>query len=311
MNLMKRWSAGLIWLCVIVSSLPANAQAQTSRLRVVASFSILGDMVKEIADDLATVHALVGPGADAHVYTPSIGDARDVAAADLIFVNGLGFETWTQTLISQSGSKAQIHVATDGITPIIVNGEPDPHAWNTASNAMIYIRNITSALAGAMPEHATLLAARGQAYIDKLAALEFRTRERLAALPTQRLTVVTAHDAFGYLAESYGLSFVAPQGIDTKAEPSAHDVARLIQQLRDGAITALFVENIANPGIIDQISRETGTAIGGRLYSDALSKADGPAPSYLKLLCHNLDAVLSALEAHGDLPHNSEAEDAC
>ena len=294
MTPLKALPVGLVSASLALIALPAAAEGQD--VRVVASFSILGDMVDEVVGDLASVSTIVGPDADAHVYQPSVADARAVAEADVIFINGLGFETWAETLISESGTKAVVHVATDGITPIEVDGATDPHAWNSLTNGTIYVRNIVRAMGKALPEHDGTIAAKGQAYIAELEALDAETRARLAALPANRRTVVTAHDAFGYLADAYGLTFLAPQGIDTEGAPSARDLAILIEQLQAEAVAALFVENITSPALVRQISDETGIAIGGRLFSDALSEREGPATSYLEMFRHNLGALLDALE---------------
>jgi len=177
----------------------------------------------------------------------------------------------------------------------MVDGETDPHAWNSLSNGVIYVRNIADAMSEAVPDHADDFKANAEAYIAKLEALDKETRTRLAALPEDRRTVVTAHDAFGYLADAYGLTFLAPVGIDTEAEPSARDLAVLIAQLKEQGAAALFVENITSPALIQQISDETGIEIGGRLYSDALSERGGPATGYLAMFQHNLGTLLDAL----------------
>lgn len=294
MTLLRTLRFGLV--CASLALIALSVSAQRQDVRVVASFSILGDMVEEVLGDLASVSTIVGHDADAHIYQPSVADARAVAEADIIFVNGLGFETWAETLIAESGTKAAVHVATDGITPIEVDGATDPHAWNSLTNGTIYVRNIANALGESMPEHAGTIAANAEAYIAKLKALDAETRARLAALPADRRTVVTAHDAFGYLANAYGLTFLAPQGIDTEGEPSARDLAVLIEQLQAEDAAALFVENITSPVLVQQISDETGIAIGGRLFSDALSERGGPATSYLEMSRHNLGALLDALE---------------
>lgn len=275
----------------------APALAQDDKPQIVASFSILGNMVEEVVGDLADVTTIVGPDADAHVYQPSVADARAVAEADVIFVNGLGFETWSDALIAESGTEAVIHVATDGLTPLEVDGEIDPHAWNALTNGVIYVRNIADAMTEAMPEAADKIAANAEAYIAELEALDAEARDRLAKLDPDRRTVVTAHDAFGYLADAYGLSFLAPVGIDTEAEPSARDLAILIDQLKRKGVAALFVENITSPSLVQQIAEETGLSIGGKLYSDALSERGGPATSYLAMFQHNLTVIIDALSA--------------
>ncbi|MEM6657829.1 MAG: metal ABC transporter substrate-binding protein [Pseudomonadota bacterium] len=292
---MKPVYAGLTSVFAAIAALPASAD----EMNVVASFSILGDMVEQVVGDHATVTTIVGPDADAHVYQPSVADARAVSEADVIFVNGLGFETWSDTLIDESGSDASVIVATEGVTPVLVDGETDPHAWNALTNGVIYVQNIASAMSEAMPDHADEFAANAKAYIAELEALDAETRSRLSDLPEDRRTVVTAHDAFGYLADSYGLTFLAPVGIDTEAEPSAQELASLIDQLREQKVAALFVENITSPALVQQISDETGIEIGGRLFSDALSERGGPATSYLAMFQHNLGALTNALGSNG------------
>lgn len=268
-----------------------------AKLDVVASFSILGDMVEQVAGDKATVTTIVGPDADAHLYAPTTGDAVAVSEADLVIVNGLGFETWSAKLIDASGTDAAIAVATTGITPLLVEGEIDPHAWNALSNAIIYVDNIEAALSAASPEDAAIFKQNADAYRAQLGRLHRRALADIANLPADSRIVVTAHDAFGYLADAYGLTFLAPQGIDTEAEPSAKELAKLIGFLNETGAGALFVENIANSDLITQISRETGLQIGGRLYSDALSVRGSPATSYLAMFTHNLELIINTLAA--------------
>lgn len=253
-------------------------------------------MVEQVIGEHASVTTIVGPDADAHIYQPSLADARSVADADVIFVNGLGFETWSDTLIAESGTKATVHIATDGITPVLVDGEVDPHAWNSLLNGVVYVTNIADVLKQKLPEHANDIDANTSAYIAKLNALDAETKAALAELGDDKRTVVTAHDAFGYLADAYGMNFLAPVGIDSEAEPSAQELAQLIAQLKQDGAAALFVENIASPALVQQISDETGLEIGGRLFSDALSERDGPATSYLAMFEHNLGTLLEALK---------------
>ena len=268
-----------------------------AKINVVASFSILGDMVEQVAGDKANVTTIVGPDADAHLYQPNAGDAIAVTDADLIIVNGMGFETWSAKLIETSGTKADVAVATDGITPVMVDGEIDPHAWNSLINGMIYVDNIEAALSAASPSDAAVFKANADAYRAQMKALHDRALADIARLPQDKRVVVTAHDAFGYLADAYGLTFLAPQGIDTESEPSAKELAVLITFLNEEGAGALFVENIANGELIEQISRETGIKIGGRIYSDALSVKGSPATSYLAMFTHNLELLTSTLSA--------------
>jgi len=234
---MKKILNALIIAGLALAAIPAVAG---EKIKVVASFSILGDMVEQVSGDLADVTTIVGPDADAHVYTPSTGDATAVAKADIVFINAMGFETWSQALIENSGTKAKVFVATEGVTEV--------------------------------PEHAAEYKANAEKYTKRLQALHNRAVSELSKLPAEKKTVVTAHDAFGYLEDAYGLTFLAPVGIDTEAEPSAKELAALIDNLKEVGAGALFVENITSPALIEQISRETGIKIGGRLFSDALSE---------------------------------------
>ena len=265
------------------------------RLKIVASFSILGDMVQQVVGEHADVTTIVGPDADAHVYQPSVADARAVADADVIFVNGLGFETWSETLIAESGTDASVHVATQGVKIVKVDGETDPHAWNSLSNGVVYVNNIAAVLSNKIPEKADIIETNRATYANTLMALDTSTKTKLSQLPAEKRTVVTAHDAFGYLADAYDMTFLAPVGIDTDAEPSAQELAVLIDQLKADGAAALFVENITSPALVQQIADETGLTIGGRLFSDALSERGGPATSYLAMFEHNLNTLLTAL----------------
>jgi len=285
-------------VAIVAITLYASASLAKDRIKIVASFSILGNMVEQVVGDHADVTTIVGPDADAHVYQPSAADARAVANADIIFVNGLGFETWSDTLIVESGTNASVHVATAGVKIVTVDGSTDPHAWNSLSNGVVYVNNIASTLSEKMPTKADMIEANRAAYVDKLLALDIATKATLANLPANKRTVVTAHDAFGYLADAYGMIFLAPVGIDTDAEPSAQELAVLIDQLKADGAAALFVENITSPALVQQIADETGLTIGGRLFSDALSERGGPATSYLAMFEYNLETLLTALEGN-------------
>jgi len=287
---------GALALSLLAFAGPASA---SDRLQVVASFSILGDMVRQVTGDLADVATIVGPDADAHLYQPNTADAKAVAGADIVFVNGLGFETWSDALINNAGGDASVIVATGGVEPILVDGEIDPHAWNALTNGIIYVENIAAAMAAADTGNADAYKANAASYIAKLRALHAGAADRFGSLPEDGRTVGTAHDAFGYLANSYGLNLLAPGGIDTEAEPSASELAALIAHLKETGAGALFVENITSPALIEQISKETGLKIGGRLFSDALSVRGGPATSYVAMFEHNLGAIMTALEDSG------------
>ena len=282
-----------------------GARAQ-DRLNVIASFSILGDFVKNVGGDRVEVGTLVGPNGNAHVYAPSPGDAKKVADAKLVFVNGLGFEGWLERLVKASGTKAPIVVATKGIKPLERAGEhghdhdhdhgrADPHAWQSVANAKIYVTNIRDALIAADPAGKDAYSANAAAYLAKLDALERDVREVVAKIPADRRRVITSHSAFGYFQDAYGVSFTAPQGVSTEAEASAKDVAAIIAQIKKQKVAAVFLENVTDPRLVEQIARETGAKLGGTLYSDALTDDKGDATTYIDLIRHNLRQLASAL----------------
>ena len=287
------------YIIVIATISITSNSCWAEKINVVASFSILGDMVGRVAGDRANVTVIVGPDSDAHLYAPNAGDAIAVSEADLIFINGMGFETWSAALIETSGTEATIAIATQGIEPLLVEGEVDPHAWNSLINGISYVTNIEAALSAISPSNASIFKGNADLYRGELKTLHNRALNEIKKLPKEKRVVVTAHDAFGYLAASYGLTFLAPQGIDTEAEPSAKELAELISFLKTINAGALFVENIANSDLLEQISREVGIEIGGKLYSDALSVKGSPATSYLAMFRHNLDLITSTLSKAG------------
>jgi len=264
-------------------------------LHAVASFSILADIVKSVGGTEVEVTSIVGPDSDAHTYSPTVSDARAVAKADIIFVNGLGFEGWVSDLIAASGNDAPAIVATRQVSPLMIEGAPDPHAWNDLNNGILYARAVWESLSALDPANAATYEANFNAFADAATALLARAKPAFAALSDDRRSVVTGHDAFGYFEAQFDLRFMAPLGINTEAEPSARELAQLIRQIREEKVGGLFVENITNPDLVRQIADETGLEIGGRLYSDALSARGGPATSYLAMMEHNIQTLLQTL----------------
>lgn len=284
----------------MASGLPSRAAETPAPLQVVASFSILADITREVAGDAAVVASLVPPNADAHVFEPTPADAQRIKAADLVVINGLRFEGWIDRLVKSSGYKGPVVAATQGIQPRLVRGSAaDPHAWQSLAHAQSYVKNIAGALAAARPAQAQAIQARAAAYAARLQALDQQARAQLAAVPEAQRRVITAHDAFAYLGEAYGITFIAPQGWNTSGEASASTVAAAIRQIKARQVRALFVENISDRRLIDRIARETGAKVGGTLYSDALSMPGTEADTYLKLYAHNLRQLLDALAAGG------------
>jgi zinc/manganese transport system substrate-binding protein len=311
-------------LTTALAILPMTAFA-LEKLPVVASFSILGDMVAEVGGDRIVVTTLVGPDGDAHVYAPTPADAQMIAGAKLVVVNGLGFEGWLDRLIEAAEYKGPVVVATAGVTAREMteeghdehdegeahiegevvdpeddhaghgHGDSDPHAWQSLANARLYVANIEAGLAAADPDGAATYAANAAAYLAEIAVVEAEVIAAIAALPEARRSVVTSHDAFGYYAAAYGLTFHAPEGISTETEASAADVAALITQMKAEAITAVFIENISDSRLLEQITAETGARVGGTLFSDALSGPEGPASTYLGMMRHNTATLTVAL----------------
>lgn len=280
---------------------PATAASATVRqegpLRVVATFSILANMVEAIGGDAVQVSSLVGPDGDAHVYAPTPAAARALAQADLVVSNGLHFEGWLDRLTRASGYRGSVVVASQGVSPLRLEGHPDPHAWQDLHNGRRYVDNIRAALVTAHPRQADAINARAAHYDRELQQLDAQTRARLSAIPEDSRQVVTSHDAFGYFAQAYGIRFRAAQGWSTEREASAAQVARLIQQLKRQRVRAVFVENMSNPKLVERIAREAGAVLGGTLYADALSSSGQGADTYVRLFQHNVDQLIRALSA--------------
>ncbi|MEM7194323.1 MAG: metal ABC transporter substrate-binding protein [Pseudomonadota bacterium] len=322
---------------------------------VVATFSIIGDMVSRIGGDHVDVTTLVGPNGDTHVYQPTPKDAKSVSEAGVLVVNGLEFEGWLERLIAASDFDGVRVVATRGIDPIAFedgdehhdddhdsdehhedehheenehaehdehdddhgdehgdehddehkddhgdehdhhHGAFDPHTWQSLTNAIVYVDNITAALAQSDPANAATFYQNRAKYVDEIKSLDAEIRGLISGLPSDRRTVVTSHDAFQYFGRDYGVTFLAPQGLSTDSEASAKDVAKLIKQMRSEGISAVFLENITDSRLLEQIANETGAKIGGTLYPGALSDADGPAPTYLDMMRHNATTLTNAL----------------
>ena len=287
----------LVLVAILLALSPA-AEAKT--LDIVASFSVLGEIVQEVAGDKAEVHILVGPDGDAHSFEPTPNDARTLGRADLVIVNGLGLEKWMERLIEASGYKGTVTVASRGVHPRLMEEEgssvTDPHAWQDLANGRLYVRNIADALAAADPADAAYFNDRAKSYDATLAALDSWVREAIAQVPAAKRRVITTHDAFGYFGAAYGVTFLAPEGISTDAEPSAGGLAKLIDQVRREKIKALFLENITSPQLMQTIAQETGVPLGGALFSDALSPPDGPAPTYVEMFRNNLPKLVAGMQ---------------
>jgi zinc/manganese transport system substrate-binding protein len=289
-----RWLAAV---CLILLWPVQDSAAAVSPLRVVVSFSILKDIAEQIGGSDAAVTSLIGPDSDAHVFEPTPDQARLLSRAQLFIINGLGFEGWLTRLIRSAEYRGPVVVATQGITPIATNEagnvapSSDPHAWQDPRNGVIYADNIARALAAADPAHANAYRRRFREYQARLEALDRHIREELGAIPADKRRVITSHDAFAYYGRAYGVSFLAAEGVSTDSEPSVKAITDLIRQIRRENIKALFLENIADPRLVEELAREAGAALGPPLYSDALSRPNGPAPTYIRMIEYNTAAL--------------------
>lgn len=296
--------AFLLTPALLAVALPASAQAP---IKAVATFSILGDLLAEVAGDKVELSVLVGPDIDAHAYQPRPTDARALADAKVLVSNGLGFEGWIDRLAKAAPFKGKAIVATAGVATLKAGADhghshghshghgPDPHCWQDVQRVRTYVANIAKGLAEADPPNAAHYRERAQAFDRRLAELDAWVKAEIATVPAGKRRAITGHDSFRYFSSAYGVTFRSPRGYNTSSEPSARDVATLIREVREQRIKALFVENMTNPGLIDQIARESGAIVGPRLYTDALSGPDGPAPTYEKMMRHNVTALVAGM----------------
>jgi zinc/manganese transport system substrate-binding protein len=296
-------------MLVLAYAMLSPAVQAADKVKVIASFSIVGDFVRQVGGDRVDVTVLAGPDADMHAFEPTPADARKLKDAQVVAINGLGFEGWADRLVKSSGFKGERLVASKGIKALAArdddhdhghkkgdsHGRYDPHAWQEVANVKTYVANIRDTLAKVDAAGAAEYRSAAARYLKTLDALEAEIKSAIASVPKAKRRVITSHDAFSYYGDAYGIAFLAPQGATGKSEPSARDVARLIRQIKKEGIKAVFVENISNPRLIERIAKDTGARIGGTLYSDALSRADGPAATYVDMMRHNTRLLTAAM----------------
>jgi zinc/manganese transport system substrate-binding protein len=312
-----------ILLLAAMAVLPAlHPAAAQEKLKVVATFSILGDLTQRVGGDAIDLTVLVGPDLDAHGFEPNAADQRAVAEADVLVANGLGFEAWLERLTEAADFKGRLVTATDGIAALpwkehhgeedgAHEGEDhaeedpdhdhdhedfDPHAFQDALLVLTYIDNIAAGLSAVRPAHVAMFDKNADALKAEFTALDAELKASLGALPAGQRRVLTSHDAFGYFAHAYGIEFVGLQGVSTEGEPTAQDLKGVIEQIQAGKIRAVFLENMSDPRFVETLTQDTGIKVGGALYADALSGPDGPAPDLLSLFRHNQSELLKTLQ---------------
>ena len=291
-------------LAFLIAALTLALSASAAdRIAVVASFSILGDLVSMVGGDRVELRTLVGPDQDAHAFEPRPTEIQSLARARLIVLNGLGFEGWMNRLSEMAGYKGATLVASRGIKFRQMEDEDhpgrrtdDPHAWQDPRNVIEYVRNIAAVLGEIDPAGAAIYRDNSRRYIAALQALDAWIAEQYASVPKAKRRLITSHDAFAYHAARYGIEFIAPQGVSTDSEPSAKEISALIRQIKREKIKALFMENMSNPRLLEQLAKDAGVAPCGKLYADALSRTDGPAPTYLKMMRYNVEQILLGLQ---------------
>lgn len=287
-----------IILALALGLIAQGAMAKT--LNVVTSFSVLGDMTRQVGGDAVNVTTLVGPDGDPHTFEPSPKESALLSKADVVVVNGLGLEGWIDRLVKASGFKGQLVVASQGVSTQTLEEDgrtvTDPHAWNNVANGVIYVHNITEGLAKADPQQASSLKARGATYAAELNQLDAWVKQRVSTIPREKRKVLTSHDAFGYFARAYQVDFLSPQGLSSESEASAADVGALIKQIQVDGVHTWFMENQLDPRLVKQIAAATGAQAGGELYPEALSKPGGVADSYINMVRHNVDTIVAGMQ---------------
>lgn len=278
-----------------LSSVPASAET----LKVVASFTVLADVVKQVGGDHVKVTSLVGPNGDPHEFEPSPADARNLNAAKVTFVSGEGLEGWMDRLITASGYKGTAVTVSEGINTRTMEEDgkevTDPHVWNSPVNVKVWVANIEKALSSADPTDANAFKANAAKYTKTLDELDAYAHSKFDHVADDRRKVLTSHDAFGYFGREYNVSFLAPLGLSTESEASAADVAKLIEQIKSERVKAYFFENSNDPRLVKQVAKATGAEPGGELYVESLSDAKGPAPTYEKMFRYNVDQLAAAM----------------
>lgn len=291
--------------------------AETQKLKVVASFSVIADMINQIAGDKVDLFTIVGANTDAHIYEPKPHDLKSLKEADLLILNGFGFESWIEKLIESSGFKGKKIIASNGISPLFFNVKntsqkiPDPHCWHSLPNGKHYVTNIMNALKEIDAQHAAFYEQNGKAYLQKLDDLDRELKDTVKEIPESKRVVITSHDAFEYLGKEYGIKFISPLGVSTEAEPSSKEIAEIVRRIKKDNIKAVFAEATTDRRLVETIACESGITIGGELYSDALSGTKDCGDTYISMVRSNLLSLKAALSIQNDKENSKNGQKGC
>jgi zinc/manganese transport system substrate-binding protein len=303
---------------------PQPTATPAARLKVVATFSIIGDFAAQVGGDKIDLSVLVPAGGDAHDFEPAPSDAAKIADAGVILENGVAFESWLDALYTASGSKAMRAPLADGValreggehhaeeragersksaTPEAEagreHGEHDPHVWQDVKNAIVMVKNIEAALSKADAANGAVYQANAAAYIAKLEALDKEIVDAMAALPEPNRKIVTSHDALGYFGARYGVEIVGEviNSLSTEAgEPSAQEIVKLVEAIKAQGVKAIFPESVTNPKLVERVAQEAGVVVGGELHTDALGEPGSTGASYIDAMRHNVKTFADALK---------------
>lgn len=290
----------LLPVALSIAVLLSSHLAMAEPVNAVASFSILADIVQQVGGNHVKVTSLVGPDGDPHGFAPAPKDSKILAAADVVFVSGLGMEGWIDRLITASGYHGNVVTASKGVDPRQMVGDgktiADPHAWNSMANGVIYATNVMYALIAIDPKDAVYFRQHGNAYIERLKKLHTWAKQQFKSIAQEKRKVLTSHDAFGYFGKEYNVTFMTPVGFSTEAEASASGVASLIKQIKDEKLKTYFIENQTDARLVKQIAAASGAQPGGELYPEALSVQQGPAATYEQAFTHNVKTIVASMK---------------
>src|SRR6266576_4309759 len=292
----------------VATLLSAGVAEAAERIKVVATFSVIGDMVANVAGDRVDLVTMVGPGGDTELFKPSLADGKSVAEAKIVFMNDLNdeFEPWLEPLLKRVKFGGIKIVVSRGVKTFTSSEERAPrskaaeeeidqHAWLDPKNGVVYVRNIAAALAKNDPANAADYRTRAAAYTKELQDLDAWAKAEMAIVPPPKRRILSSHDSLQYLAKAYGITMLSINGWTNNSEPSAAELASLTQKIRHDGIRELFLYIITDPRAMQQVAKETGAAVGGTLYGDALSKPGGEADTYLKMIRHDVTTLIAGM----------------